>query len=75
MTHFDVEEDMDSLKLYSISSGQSETVVSEIRSVGPVKTNTNQLLVEFRSDCDGSFTGFRGVLTAVALEEHQTICE
>jgi len=73
MTHFDVEEDMDSLKLYSISSGQSETVVSEIRSVGPVKTNTNQLLVEFRSDCDGSFTGFRGVLTAVALEEHQTI--
>jgi len=72
MTHFDVEQDMDSLKLYSISSGQSETVVSEIRSVGPVKTKTNQLLVEFRSDCDGSFTGFRGVLTAVALEEHQT---
>jgi len=72
MTHFDVEQDMDSLKLYSISSGQSETVVSEIRSVGPVKTQTNQLLVEFRSDCDSSFAGFRGILTAVALEEHQT---
>jgi len=72
MTNFDVEEDMDSLKLYSISSGQSETVVSEIRSVGPVKTKTNQLLVEFRSDCDGSIGGFRGILTAVALEEHQT---
>jgi len=72
ITQFDVEEDMDSLKLYSISSGHSETVVSEIRSVGPVKTKTNQLLVEFRSDCDGSFNGFRGILTAVALEEHQT---
>jgi len=72
ITQFDVEEDMDSLKLYSISSGHSETVVSEIRSVGPVKTKTNQLLVEFRSDCDGSIGGFRGVLTAVALEEHQT---
>merc|ERR1719427_649981 len=67
-TDFDVEEDLDRLTLLSISSSQSESTVEEIRqitSVGTVETGTNQLLIRFRTDCDTSLSGFRGVLTAV----------
>jgi len=68
ITDFDVEEDLDRLTLLSISSSQSASVVEEIRpitSVGTVETGTNQLLIRFRTDCDTSLSGFRGVLTAV----------
>ena len=61
---------MDTLTIYAISPQQSKTVVSEVKAVGPVRTHTNQLLVEFRSDCDTSLGGFRGVLTTVKSEEN-----
>jgi len=69
MTHFDVEQGMDTLTIYSIAG--DKTVVSQVNAIGPIETQTNQLLIEFRSDCDTSFSGFRGVLTAVKAESRQ----
>ena len=68
MTHFEIEKDLDELSLFSISSDESQTLIKEIRSVGTIETKTNQLLIVFRSDCDTSLGGFRGILTAVKSE-------
>ena len=65
VTHFDIEADFDSLNLFDLSSEGPRSLISEISAVGTTETNTNSLLLVFRSDCDSSFSGFRAVLTAV----------
>ena len=73
VTNFNVEQGMDTLTVYAISPQLSKTVVSEVKAVGHVHTHTNQLLVEFRSDCDISLDGFRGVLTTVKSKDNQNV--
>ena len=65
VTHFDIESEFDSLNLFDVSSEGPRRLISEISAVGTTETNTNNLLLRFRSDCDSTFSGFRAVLTAV----------
>ena len=43
-------------------------MLSEVKSTGSYRTNSNQLIVRFTSDCDVTNTGFRAVISAVENE-------
>ena len=51
--------------MFDVSSESPRRLIAEVSGLGTIKTNTNNLLVVFRSDCDSSFAGFRAVLNAV----------
>ena len=73
VVHFDVESEFDSLILFDVSSEGHRSLISEISAAGTTETNTNNLLLSFRSDCDSNFSGFRAVLTIVEKNEpHET---
>ena len=62
--NFEVENEFDGLNFYDLSEG-SRRLISEVSGLGTTETNTNNLLMVFKSDCDSNFSGFRAVLTAV----------
>jgi len=62
--NFEVENEFDGLNFYDLSEG-SRRLISEASGLGTTETNTNNLLMVFKSDCDSNFSGFRAVLTAV----------
>jgi len=67
-TDFNVEPELDRVVLMSVNSGGSKKVLSEVKSTGSYRTNSNQLIVRFTSDCDVTNTGFRTVISAVENE-------
>ena len=54
-----------------ISFDESQTLISEVNSVGTIETKTNQLLIVFITDYDTSYSGFKGTLTAVKSESQE----
>jgi len=68
---FDIESEFDSLILFDVSSEGPRRLISEISAVGTTETNTDNLLLWFRSDCDLTFSGFRAVVTAVKRNSFQ----
>merc|ERR1719376_1318473 len=62
--NFEVENEFDGLNFYDLSEG-SRRLISEASGLGTTETNTNNLLMVFKLDCDSNFSGFRAVLTAV----------
>merc|ERR1719376_2013562 len=62
--NFEVENEFDGLNFYDLSEG-SRRLISEASGLGTTETNTNNLLMVFKPDCDSNFSGFRAVLTAV----------
>ena len=57
--------------MFDVSTENPRKLITEVSGLGTIKTNTNNLLVVFRSDCDSSFAGFRAVLKAV--ENYDTV--
>ena len=56
----------------SVNSGGSKKVVAEVKSTGSYRTDSNQILLRFTTDCDVSNTGFRAVISAVEDSKPQT---
>ena len=63
-TDFNVEPELDRVVLMSVNSGGSKKVVAEVKSTGSYRTDSNQLLLRFTTDCDVSNLGFRAVISA-----------
>ena len=68
--NFEIEKEFDGLNLFDLSEG-SRRLISEVSGLGTTETNTNNLLMKFKSDCDSNFSGFRAVLTAVKKNDAQ----
>jgi len=68
ITDFDIENEFDRLALLAVKNDGSKQLLVEVDAVGTYQTNTNQLLVLFRSDCDTSMNGFRALITTVKTE-------
>ena len=71
VTHVDVSKKHDPLSLFAISSDGSKTIITQVTTVGMIETNTNQLLISFRSYCNTTCSSFGGILTVVRSEDHQ----
>jgi len=69
-TQFDIEAEFDGIALFDITEG-SRRLVLDVTGLETVETNTNNLLIKFKSDCDVTMSGFRAVVSAVKRNDVQ----
>ena len=69
-THFKVEAEFDDVTLFDVTEG-SRRLISEVSGLGTTETNTNNLMINFQSDCDVTMSGFRAVVSTFKRNDVQ----